>query len=184
MHWNNYYKNVASTATANVHTDQYLEYVRLGLTLKHYILATKCMYVSFMIIFLYSNNWVPFLVQIILFTPEPINGLAKGAVDKSTSLIPQSLQHPFEPNSFALKMKATRSPEKSDKIYHPIRTQKIIIWYGNLKIFNCLPAGTLHQARKLECETQVIRGGGEYVRYFRFCDGVAKVPALIGSDTV
>jgi hypothetical protein len=50
---------------------------------------------------------VPFVIEIIFFTPEPINGLAKGGVDNSTSLVPQSFQHPYEPNTFALKMKAT-----------------------------------------------------------------------------
>jgi hypothetical protein len=56
------------------------------------------------------------------------------AEQKPTYLVTQSLQHPFEPNSFALKMKATRSSETSDQIYHPVRNKKTIICHENLKL--------------------------------------------------
>jgi len=55
-------------------------------------------------------------------------------------------------------MKATRYSEMSDQIYHPVRTQKTIICHDNLKLFNCLPAGTLHQAGKFQLNSGNKRG--------------------------
>jgi hypothetical protein len=50
------------------------------------------------IMFLNGNIWVPFVIEIVFFTPEPIYTVAKGGVDKSTSLGPTHFNIHFEPN--------------------------------------------------------------------------------------